>query len=254
MTARRLRIIPSALAIVFAIASHAHCGDLVGGWTFLEPGVLPTRASYGDIGVPLAFSGRIAGFVVDGSTTPKNPFPGTERAYYLAPGDQNGAARMIFRPFVDTNPENGYFEFTFRLVEGAFDLVIGETSQTYEPKNPATYNMGERFFAVSFITDKAMAVGRSRGLFTSSVNALVAEENYIFRISWEPEGDNLVFRLMLNSEPLTGPNATPLTFPVEKSAFGSGALSFILTSGSADFPCAKAFVGGIQVDPYQAQN
>jgi len=180
MTVRRLRIIPSALAIVFAIASHAHCGDLVGGWTFLETGVLPTKASYGDMGVPLAFSGRIAGFVVDGSTTPKNPFPGTERAYYLTPGDQNGAVRMIFRPFVDTNPENGYYEFTFRLVEGGFDLVIGE--------------------------------------------------------------------------PLTGPNASPVTFPVEKSAFGSGAMSYILTSGSNDFPCAKAFVGGIQVDPYQAQN
>jgi hypothetical protein len=216
--------------------------------------VLPTKAYYGDIGVPLAFSGRIAGFVVDGTTTPKNPFMGTERAYYLTPGDRNAAVRMIFRPFVETNPENGYFEFTFRLVEGGFDLVTGENSQPYEPKNPATYNMGERFFAASFIADKAMAVGRFRNLVTPSVSRLMAEENYTFRISWEPEGDNLVFRFMLNSEPLTGPNATPVTFPVEKSAFGSGALSFILTSGSADGPCAKAFYGGIQVDPYQAQN
>jgi len=254
ITSQCSRITPSALAIVLAMVGHAHCSDLVGGWNFLDPGVTTKKASFGELGVPLAFSGRIAGFVVDATTTPSNPFPGTERAYYLTPEDQNGAVRMFFRPFVDTNPENGYFEFSFRLVEGRFDLAIGETSLPYDPKYPATYAKGDRFFAVSFISDKPMAVGKIRNLFTPAVPLLMAEENYTFRISWQPDGDNLIFSPMLNGEPLTGPDASPVTIPIAKSALGTGVLSFILNSGSADAPCAKVFFGGIQVDPFEGHN
>ncbi len=236
------------LLIFLAPARSAWAADFVNGWSFLQLGMLPRTQDFLSSDIPLGVTSLKAGGVVDANSTPANPFPGTERALYLAPAPDNGQLRIRTRPFLAETPASGSYETTFRIIDGTFYLGVGVITLPWEPKDERTLVENERLFAFRFVPDEALICETQRGLKSEDVNVIATEENYAFRIEWLTAGETVEFRFFLNGKPVLTPAGEPFVLPVAQSKLAEGSLGFVLSSGSPESPCATMFLGGIAVE------
>ena len=217
-------------------------------WSFLEPGVLPKASDSAAAGILIYISGLKAGGVVDAKSTPANPFEGATRALSVEPAPDNGTLRIFTRPFPDKTPAKGFYEFTFRLVEGGFSFNPEFFSGSSDPKGH-WFKGTEQFFGFAFIPRAPIIVSPPKqNLVTEDVKVLATEENYAFRVEWQTSGDNLEFHFLLNGKPLTAANGAEVSMSVPQSKIAETVLGFRLASGSDDNPCFKGFLGSIQAE------
>jgi len=236
-----------ALMFVMTLGGTVRAADLVDNWSFLEPGVQPKTWNFAPAGFPIFISGLKAGGVVDATSTPVNPFSAGSRALYVEPAPPNGALRIFTRPFPDKTPSQGFYEFTFRLIDDGFGFSSQVFSDAWDPSGTWYHSKTESLFGVSFTPGKPFFCGSpKRTLVTASVKSLATEENYTFRVEWQTSGDTLEFRLLLNGEPLTDANGAVVSFPVPLNQLENGVLGFRLASGSADAAHFTGFLGSIQ--------
>ncbi len=213
-------------------------------WSFFSQGDSLNRENLSETGVPIFIQRSTPFRLVDETTDPKNPFPDCALSLYMEPLPENTPIRMTLRPFADETPVRGWFEFNFRLVEGNFYLGIGTMK---EPFNAG----GGRSFAMTRLTDFTFApdepVKRSGGveIATSDVSELSANENYVFRVSWELVEGDLELIFSLNGSQMTRMNGEPFTLLLKESDMDGGVLGFLIGSGSSNSPNATAFFGNI---------
>ena len=238
-----------AMVLVWLNLSPVRAADVVDNWSFLEPGVPPPKTgTFGSIGIPLSINGLMAGGVVDAHSSPANPFPGTSRALYVEPTPANGQLRIRTRPFLTENPAHGYYELTFRILEGSFYLSVGVITLPWDPKDELAYIENERLLALTIKSGEPLACAKQRALVTEEVGAIAPEENYTLRIEWKPTDKTVTFHFFLNGKPVLKPGGEPFSFPVDRSQFDKGVLGFLLSSGQTELPCAKAFIGSLRAE------
>lgn len=237
------------LLVFVLLGGSVRAADVVDNWSFLDLGAPPPKtATFGALGIPLSFAGFRAGGVVDAHSSPANPFPGTNRALYVEPTPDNGQLRIRTRPFLTENPQHGYYEFTFRILEGSFYLSVGVITLPWNPKDELAYAENERLFALNFNSGDPLACGKLRALVTEETSAIAPEENYTLRIEWKPADNDVAFRFFLNGKPVLKPGGEPLSLPVDRKKFDEGVLGFLLASGQTDLPCAKVFIGSLRAE------
>ncbi len=235
---------------VLTLGGAVRAADVVDNWSFLEPGVVPQAQSSVASGIPIDIVGLKAGGVVDAKSTPANPFEGTSRALSVEPAPENGTLRIFTRPFPDKTPAQGFYEFSFRLVEGGFNFNPEFFSGSWDPKvNWHFTDMKNQFFGFWFMSG-APIIGfpPKQNLVTEDVKVLATEENYTFRIEWKTSGDNLEFHFLLNGKPLTVANGETVSMSVPQSKIAETVLGFRLASGSEENPCFRGFLGSIQAE------
>ena len=236
--------------VVLTLGGAVRAADVVDNWSFLEPGVVPKVTNFAPLGFPIYISGLKTGGVVDAESTPANPFESSTRALFVTPGPENAPLRIFTRPFPDETPAKGFYEFTFRLVEGGVGFNPEFFSGSWDPK--ATWHrteMNEQFFGFAFIPGAPIIVGPlKQKLVTEDVKVLMTEENYTFRVEWKTSGENLEFQFLLNGKSLTAANGTAVSLSVPQSKIEGTVLGFRLASGSADSPCFTGFLGSIRAE------
>ena len=243
------RLFASLLIFVTLGGAVVRSADVVDNWSFLEPGVLPKVRNFGPVGIPISFVGLNAGGVVDANSTPANPFPGTSRALYLEPGPETAPLRIFTRPFPDKTPARGWYEFTFRIVEGSFNFNPELFTNAWDPKGEWTKTNTDGIFGFNLTPGQPIVFGRPQQyLKTEDLKVLATEENYTFRVEWEPAGDALEFHFLLNGKPLTTQKGEAFSFPVPQSKIADAVLGFRQASGSANSQCFRAFIGSIQAE------
>lgn len=247
MKTSTFRLLAAVLAL-FTHGSSTRAADIVNNWSFLEPGVVPKVSNFASLGIPICFSGFRAGGAVDATSTPANPFPGTERALYMEPAPDTGLVRIRTRPFLAENPAHGAFEMTFRLLEGSFYMIAGTIPLPWDPKIEASYLAPESLLSLNFKTGAPVLGEKRLALVTEEITAITAEENYTLRIEWEPVDKTVVFRFSLNGKPLLNPGGEPFSTAAERSQFDQGSLGFLISSGQKETPCAKVFIGSISAE------
>jgi len=173
------------------------------------------------------------------------------RALYVEPAKDNGALRIFARPFHEKTPAKGYYEFTFRIIEGTLNFNLELFTAPWDPEGTWYRAGGEHPFGFILSPGQTVLFGKQQ-LKTDGVGKLATDENYTFRIEWKPAGDALEFQFLLNGQPLSTENGTPFTTRVPQSKIGNGVMGFRLSSGSADGPCVKGFIGGIQAEPIES--
>jgi hypothetical protein len=234
--------------VVLTLGGAVRAADVVDNWSFLEPGVLPKVSSFAVGESLIELNGLKAGGVVDASSTPANPFSDSTRALSIEPGPENGRLRIFTRPFPNETPAQGFYEFTFRLVDGGFNLNPEFFSGPADPKGVWFKSATEeQLFGLAFLPGQPIFIAKQR-VGTDEVKVLATEENYTFRIAWETSGENLVFSMFLNGQPLRTGDGTNFSFPVPQSKIADTVLGFRLASGSADGPCFKGFIGRIHAE------
>jgi len=219
--------------------------DVVDGWSFLVSGQGPKSQTFLAGGIPLTLNSPQGVGLADASTSPPNPFPGTERALYTEPGADNGQLRIRTRPFLAENPPDGSFEMTFRIVDGQFYLGVGVAANPWPAKDERSTEEGERIMAVRFYAGKPIGLQRTV-LLTEDGSVLATDENYTFRLEWKTVGETTEFRFFLNEKPLNNPTGSQALFPVPRSKMSAGDPVFLIASGSSDSPCATMFIGSIR--------
>ncbi len=243
------RLLAPLLLFVTLGSAAVWSADVVDNWSFLEPGVVPKVQNFGAVGIPILISGFSAGGVVDADSTPANPFPAPSRALYLEPGMENVPLRIFTRPFPDKTPAHGWYEFTFRLIEGGFNFNPELFASAWDPKGEWFKSEADQIFGFNLTPGMAIVFGHPQQyLKTEDLKVLATEENYTFRVEWEPADDALEFHFLLNGKPLTTQKGEAFSFPVPRSKIGDAVLGFRMASGSANSQCFKAFIGSIQAE------
>ena len=237
-----------SLLVVVTLGGGVGAADVVDNWSFLEAGVLPKESNFAGSGIPIYISGLKAGGVVDAKSTPANPFSGATRALFVEPAADKGALRIFTRPFPDKTPTKGFYEFTFRLVDGGFNFNPEFFSTPSDPTGQ-WFKGTEQYFGFAFIPKSPIIIGPPRqGLVTEDVKAISAEENYTFRVEWQTSGDHLEFHFLLNGKPLTAANGEAFSMSVPQSKIAETVMGFRLASGSTEGACFKGFLGSIQAE------
>ena len=243
---------PARLAsflVILTLGGAVRAADVVDNWSFLEPGVLPSKVFVGADGSLFAIGGLKAGGVVDAKSNPANPFEGATRALFVEPAPDNGCLRIFSRPFPDETPAKGFYEFAFRLVEAGFNFNPEFFLGSSDPKG-TWYKAGpEQVFGFAFIPRSPIIVSPNKqNLVTEDAKALATEENYAFRVEWQTSGDNLEFHFLLNGKPLTAANGAEFSISVPQSKIEGTVLGFRLTSGSEEGACFTGFLGSIRAE------
>jgi len=213
-------------------------------WAFASQGSGVKQCNVGWAGVPIFISTTSPLRIVDTSSDPKNPFPDSESALYMEPLPENMPIRMRNRPFAKTIPARGWYEFNFRLMEGAIYLGVVTITNPWEQENPAAY-AGKRFQTFEFILGEPVKPSGQAGLVTDNVETLGTDENYAFRVAWEIKNEVIEFSLFLNGSALTEMDGRPFIFSIKQSEMEGGVLGFIIGSGSKNSQNARAFFGKI---------
>ena len=234
--------------VVLTLGGAVRAADVVDNWSFLEPGVLPKVTNFAPLGFPIYISGLKAGGLVDAESTPANPFEEGTRALHVESSAGNGVLRIFTRPFPDETPAQGFYEFTFRLVEGAFSFNPEFFSGPSDPngiwfRSAAT----EQLFGFAFNPGRPIYYSK-QPLVTDEIKGLGADENYTFRIEWKTSGENLEFHFLLNGKSLAAANGEVVSKSVPQSQIAGTVLGFRLASGSADSQCFTGFLGSIRAE------
>ena len=229
--------------------SAAHAGDVVEEWSKLPLDKPPTALPYGKNGNLIVISNVIAGGVVDSSTTPVNPFPESERALYVTPGEKNQAVRIRIGPFPETQPPKGSFEIQFRIVEGSFQFGLMKSLRPTDNSKPFYLLDNEHFLGLVMEVGKNPTALRIGNLKTAEVSAIENEQNYKLRVEWTTEGDTMNYTFLLNGNPLNLVSGKDFTLSVPVSKFDDALMLFGIFSGSAEEPSGKFFIGSVVSEP-----
>jgi hypothetical protein len=237
-----------SLMVVVTLGGDVRAADVVNNWSFLEPGVLPKVSNFAASGIPIYIAGLKGGGVVDAKSTPANPFSGATRALFVEPAPDKGVLRIFTRPFPDKTPAKGFYEFTFRLVDGGFSFNPEFFSAPSDPTGN-WFKGTEQFFGFAFIPKSPIIISPAKqGLVTEDVKTISTEENYTFRVEWQTSGDHLEFHFLLNGKPLTAANGEAVSMSVPQSKVAETVLGFRLASGSTEQACFKGFLGSIKAE------
>jgi hypothetical protein len=247
----------ASLLVVVTLGGGVRASDVVDNWSFLEPGVLPKVSNFAASGIPIYIAGLKAGGVVDAKSTPANPFSGATRALFVEPAPDKGVLRIFTRPFPDKTPAKGFYEFTFRLVDGGFSFNPEFFSAPSDPTGN-WFKGTEQFFGFAFIPKSPIIISPAKqglvtnppkqSLVTEEVKTISTEENYTFRVEWQTSGDHLEFHFLLNGKPLTAASGEAVSMSVPQSKVAETVLGFRLASGSTEQACFKGFLGSIQAE------
>jgi hypothetical protein len=237
------------LGLCAVLHSAAHAGDVVEGWSKLPLDKPPVALPYGQNGNLITYANMSAGGMVDSSTTPVNPFPGTDRALYVTPGDKNAPIRIRIGPFPETLPQKGFFEIEFRLVEGSFVFALAKSSRPSDSNAPFFLSDSERFWAFNIEANKNLSMKGPGKLKTEEVSEIQSDQNYKLRVEWTTEGDTMNYSFLLNGNPLNAASGKAFTMSTPASAFNDALMCFGIFSGSVNEPAGKFFLGSVIAEP-----
>jgi len=229
--------------------SAVHAGDVVEGWRKLPLDKPSVSLPYGKNGNLIVVSNMIAGGVVDSSTTPMNPFPETERALHVTPGNKNLPVRLRMGPFPETLPPKGSFEIQFRLLEGSFDFGMLSSLKPTDNSKPFYLPDSERLFGLPIAVGKNLYTKSFGNLKTAEVSTIESEQNYKLRVEWTTEGDTMNYTFLLNGNPLNSVSGKAFTLSVPVSKFDNALMCFGIFSGSVNHPSGKFFIGSVVAEP-----
>jgi len=237
----------AVLGSAIILLTNAFCAsgeDLKLDWGFIGEGKAISGSPYGPQGFPVFIQSKTA-VVIDSSTTPPNPFPGSERALFVETSTENPVSRIRIRPFPEDFPADGSWETTFQIVEGFFSVSTGVIQLPWDPANDWAYIQTDPLVAINFAAGKAIQCKSVTDLRTDGVPTLLSAENYTFRAEWQTEGDSITFQWVLNGEPVRSRDGLPFTVSVPKSKVNAQSLSIAITVGAQGEPTSKVIFGGI---------
>lgn len=184
--------------------------------------------------------------IVDGSTTPPNPFPDLQKSLRIfCPAGEASWFRQNIRLFEGAGPKRGEFQMQFRLVKGLVKLQLGFNPVPWDPSNKGCYTAdAPLYLSATFAPGKKLLID-GKAVRAGSFDVLEADQNYIFTVKWDMGATPPSCTFLVNGETVTLSSVNEFTLPIRVEGALESPNAVRISLGSGDNPEGEFFLGKI---------